>query len=432
MNTQNILFTIRVFCFGMGMLSLTLSLQAQENKAITLQYCQTEAINNYPTLKDKILLQNVSELRVRNVNAGILPQINLNGQATYQSDAIDITLPSPSGTPINITQSKDQYKLTLDVNQLLFDGGTTRYQRKLEEVSLTSDLQQVDVDLFKIKEQVNNVFFLLLNLQENQRLLITTLDEIKEREKIVSSSVKHGVLMPSDLDVLAAERLKTEQQLAEIDINRKAALSVLSLFINQSLSDSAKFELPLIEFKDTIAIKRPELALFDLQEKRIDANKQLTGSLLMPKAYAFAQAGYGRPGLNMLSNEFSPFYILGASLKWNLWDWNKNRHDRQILDIQKQMVNTRRETFDKNLNIDLQNRLATIKKMEEALKRDNQIVELRSRVTRTAASRLENGVITSTDYLTDLNTETIAKISLETHKIQLVQAKANYLVAKGQ
>jgi outer membrane protein TolC len=322
--------------------------------------------------------------------------------------------------------------LTLDVNQLLFDGGTTRYLRKLEEASLQSNLQQVDVDLFKIKEQVNNAYFLLLSLQENQQLLNTTLNEIKDREKVVASSVKNGILMASDLDVMVAERLKTEQQLTEIDISRKTVLSVLSIFINKSLSDSAKFELPVIVFTDTTSIKRPEIALFDLQQKQIDVSKQLTKSLLMPKAFAFAEGGYGRPGLNFLTNQFTPYYIVGASFKWTLWDWSKNKRDRQVLDVQKQMVATQREAFDKNLNIDLQNRLSSIKKLEEALQRDNQIVELRVRVAKAAASKLEHGVITSTDYLTELDAETGAKISLETHKIQLVQAKANYLLAKGQ
>jgi outer membrane protein TolC len=431
MKKQNMRHIFFVLWICIPVLESGIMVQAQDNKVLTLQYCQTEACNNYPAIKDKNLLQNASALKVQNVRAGLLPQFSLNGQVTYQSDAIDISFPTPNGTPVSIGQSKDQYKATLDINQLLFDGGTTRYQRNVEEATLSSDLKQVDVDVFKIKEQVNNVYFLLLSLQENYRLLNATLIEISEKEKIVGSSVKNGVLMSSDLDVIIAERLKVEQQLAEIEINKRSALSVLGLFIDKNLSDSTKFELPIIEYKDTGAIKRPELALFDLQGKRIDAGKKLTGSLLMPKAYAFAQAGYGRPGLNMLNNEFSSFYIVGATLKWNLWDWNKNKRDRQVLEFQKQMVNTRRETFDKNLNIDLQNRLATIHKLEEALQRDNQIVELRGKIARTSASRLENGVITSTDYLTDLNAETIAKINLETHKIQLEQAKANYLVAQG-
>jgi outer membrane protein TolC len=399
--------------------------------SVTLQYCQEQAMANYPSAKDKAQIQAASELKLSSLQTGLLPQVSLNGQATYQSEGIDITLPTQSG-PKSISQAKDQYKVTLDVNQLLYDGGSIRDQRKLEESSSAADVQQVEVDLYKIREQVNNAYFFLLSMQENQKLLSTTLDEIKDRESIVASSVQNGVLTPSDMDVLEAERLKVEQQLAEIDISRKSTLNILSILISKPIPDSIRLELPMISVKDTAASARPEYKLFELQAKRLDDSRQLTGSLVKPKVYAFVQGGYGRPGLNMLSNEFSPYYIVGASFKWTLWDWNKNRHDREVFDVQKQMIQDKRETFDVNLNMDLQNRLSTIQKLEEALKRDGQIVELRSRIAKTSASRLENGVITSTDYLTDLDAETIAKINLETHKIQLVQAKANYLLAKGK
>jgi Outer membrane protein len=402
----------------------------QTSSAITLRYCQDEALTNYPSAKDKALIKTAWELRLSSLQSGYLPQVSLNGQATYQSDGINITLPLPTGSK-SMSQAKDQYKATLDINQVIYDGGTIRYQRKLEESSSTADIQQVEVDLYKIKEQVNNAYFLLLSLQQNSKLLNVTLNEIKDHENLVSSSVQNGVLTPADLDVLKAEHLKVEQQLAEIDISRKSTLTILSILINKPVPDSARFELPVISEKDTSGSGRPEYKLFDVQSERLDDSRKLTGSQLMPKVYAFAQGGVGRPGLNMLSNNFESFYILGASFKWTLWDWNKNRKDRQVLDVQKQMIQDKRETFDKNLNIDLQNRLAAIEKLEEALKRDDQIVELRGRVTKTSASKLENGVITSTDYLADLNAETSAKINLETHKIQLIQAKANYLLAKG-
>lgn len=425
---------IRIFRYLIIMVLLFtgrfMAVYGQNGQAITLKYCQDEALINYPSAKDKALIQAASELKLSGLQSGYLPQVSLNGQATYQSDGINITLPLPTGTR-SMSQAKDQYKATLDVNQVIFDGGAIRYQRKVEESSSAADIQQVEVDLYKIKEQVNNAYFQLLSLQENQKLLNVTLDDIKDRENMVSSSVQNGVLMPADLDVLKAERLKVEQQLAEIDISRKSTLTILSILISKPVSDSAQFELPVIAVKDTTASGRPEYKLFDLQSERLDNSRKLTGSLLMPKVYAFAQGGIGRPGLNMLSNNFETYYMFGASFKWTLWDWNKNRKDRQVLDLQKQMVQDKRETFDKNLNIDLQNRLAAIQKLDEALKRDDQIVELRTKITQTSASRLENGVITATDYLTDLNAETAAKINMETHKIQLIQAKANYMLAQG-
>jgi len=412
---------IMTFAFGI----LSLNSEGQDQK-VTLQYCQELALTNYPLAKNKALIQAVSALKLTNFGTGRLPQITFNGQATYQSDAIEVSLGN-----MKLSQAKDQYKATLDINQMLYDGGTIRYQHKLEETSSAADVQQVDIDLYKVKEQVNNVFFLLLIMQENQRLLNSTLNEIMEREGTVKSSVNNGVLTSSDLDVITAERLKVEQQLAEIDIDRKSTLNILSILVNKPVPDSLKFELPIIIVNDTLASNRPEYKLFELQAKRLDDTKQLSSSQLKPKVYAFAQGGYARPGLNFLSNEFNPYYIVGASIKWTLWDWNKNHREQQIADVQKQMITTNRESFDLNLSVDLLNRLASIKKLEEALKRDDQIVELRSRVARTSASRLENGVITSTDYLTDLNAETIAKINLQTHKIQLVLSKANYLLAKG-
>jgi outer membrane protein TolC len=405
-------------------------LLGQNNGSLTLQFCQEQAVVNFPSIKDKASLQAASALKISNVEVGKLPQLSLNGQASYQSEGIDITLPLPTGTK-SMSQAKDQYKVTLEVNQLLYDGGTVRYQRKLEESSFAADAQQVEVDLYKLKEQVNNVFFVLVSLQENRKLLNVALNEILEKEKVVESSVKNGVLTSSDLDVLAAERLKVEQQLVEVDINRQTSMNILSILINQPVNESTKLELPVLFINDSAAINRPEYKWFDLQTQRIDDSKQLTGSVLKPKVYAFAQAGYGKPGLNMFSDKFSPYYIVGATAKWNIWDWNKNSRDRQVLDIQKQMVVTRRESFDKNLTIDLQNRLSAIHKLEESIKRDTQIVVLRTRVVRSASSRLDHGVITSTDYLTELNAETTAKLNFETHKILLLQAKANYLVTKG-
>ena len=419
-------------CLAMVYLFLSSSiLFAQNNPVVTLQYCQTEATTNYPSVKDKALLQAATELKLKNIDVNRLPSLGLNGQATYQSDVININMPLSNGNQLAIHQAKDQYKATLDINQLLFDGGTTTYGKKLEESSLAASLQQVEVDIFKVREQVNNVYFMLLTLQESQKLLSTTLSEISEREKVVESSVKNGVLIPSDIDVLKAERLKTEQQLDDIRFSLKAAVNILSILINKPVAENSAFELPLLEVKDSVTLNRPEYKLFDLQNKQNEDSKVLTSTARMPKVFAFAQGGYGRPGLNMLSDKFNPYYIVGATLKWTIWDWNKNSRDRQVLDIQKQMITTRRESFDKNLNIDLQNKLSAVKKLQEYITRDSMIVEIRSRVAKSASSRLEHGVITSNDYLTELNAETIAKINFETHKIQLIQAKANYLLAQG-
>jgi outer membrane protein TolC len=397
---------------------------------ISLNYCHDKAIAAYPMLTDRELLRNSSELKVKNILSNYLPQLSINGQATYQSDVVKISLPPQLGISVP-SPSNDQYKVTLDAQQVLFDGGTTKRLRKLEEASSAIEIQEIESDLLKLKEMVNNTFFYIIILQENKKLLHNVLNVIKEKENTVKSMVKNGVLLASDENALRAERLKTEQQLAEVEINRLSAIQIINLLTNEKFTDSTLFSASEIALPDSLTNNRPENKTFELNEKRIDAASDVSGTSMMPKIYAFGQFGYGKPGLNMLNNEFDDYYIVGASLKWNFWDWNKSRREKQVYAIQKQMIATRRDNFNKNLNIDLENRLAAIKRSEEAIQRDKEIVELRIGITQVAQSQLNNGVITSTDFLNELNAETQALINLETHKIQLVQAKANYLLATG-
>lgn len=421
---------IRFIAFAAALVFFADHISAQVNKVATLGLCHEKAIATYPQLSDKALLKDASDLRIKNINSNYLPQLSFNGQATYQSDVTKVSLPPMMGISVP-SPAKDQYKVTLDAQQLLYDGGLTRKQKKLEGASAEADMQQVETDLLRIKEQVNNTFFTIILLQENKRLLQNTLNVLKEKEQTVKSMVKNGVLMQSDENIITAERLKTEQLVTEVDINRASAIRIMNLLTNESFTDSTAFVSPELTIQDTLITNRPETKSFELQEKRIEAAGSISNSSLLPRVYAFGQLGYGRPGLNMMNDSFNDFYMVGASLKWNFWDWNKSRREKQVYAIQKQMVASKRDNFNKNLSIDLQNRLATIKKSEEALQRDADIVKLRTSITQVAQSQLNNGVITSTDYITELNSETQARINLETHKIQLIQAKANYLLATG-
>jgi outer membrane protein TolC len=405
-------------------------ISAQEEKTVSLAFCYGKAIASYAQISDRTLIKDASDLRLKNIQTNYLPQLNVNGQATYQSDVVKLSLPPQIGISVP-SPAHEQFKVTLDAQQLLYDGGITRKQKKLEEVTSAADIQQIETDLLRVKEQVNNSFFTIIILQENRKLLLNTLKVLSEKEQTVKSMVKNGVLLKSDENSIVAERLKTEQLIAETEISRSSTIRIMNLLTNENFTDSTIFESPELITPETQTINRPETKSFELQEKRIDAAGSISNSALLPKLYAFGQLGYGRPGLNMLNDEFDDFYMVGATLKWNFWDWNKSRREKQVYAIQKQMVATKRDNFNKNLNIDLQNRYSTIKKFEEALQRDADIVELRTSITVIAQSQLNNGVITSTDYITELNAETLARINFTTHKIQLIQAKANYLLATG-
>ena len=151
-----------------------------------------------------------------------------------------------------------------------------------------------------------------------------------------------------------------------------------------------------------------------------------------PKISAYGQAGYGRPNLNMLDDSFKPWWLFGARITWSPWNWNQNKNDRQVLTIQSDILRSQQETFDKNLKISSQKDLSEVMKYTELLSQDEQIIGLRKKISKTASSQLDNGVISPSDYIARLNEETQSQLNMEIHKIQLIKAKLSYLYTLGK
>lgn len=239
-------------------------------------------------------------------------------------------------------------------------------------------------------------------------------------------------MLKSDLSSLKAEIIKVKQNIREIQNQRKAMVDVLSEITGMDLSVNTKFEIPEYNIEKEIEWNRPELTLFDYQKQKLQASSKLISKQNRPSVFAFAQLGYGKPGLNMMQDEFDSYYIAGIGLSWKFWDWNKTKREKQIIHLNKEFISTQENSFTKQLEMALKNEKAKIEIYEEALESDKEIIALRQEVSESARSKLDNGVITSTDYITEITKETQAKISFETHKIQLVQAKVNYLYIKGE
>lgn len=329
--------------------------------------------------------------------------------------------------------SKDSYKATLDINQLVYDGSLTKKQKSLEKSSLDADQQNLTVQLYQIKNSINQIYFSILLFQSNEKVLKLTKDNLQYKLVSIESGVKNGVLLQSNADVLNVELLRTEQQLFELNMGKQAAIKMLGDFINKNLSDSVKLSVPDVNISPVQPENsRPEMKLFDMQIQKIQVSKDLLSGKLNPRVSAFGQFGYGRPGFNMLSNDFQPFYIFGARLNWNLWNWNQTSNEKKLMDLQSNILNTQKETFDKNLKIAQEKDIAEIHKYEILISKDIEIINLQIKITGNSFSQLINGVITATDYVSVLRSELQAKLNLEAHKIQLIQARINYLNNAGK
>lgn len=415
-----------ILIFGM----ISGSLFAQEN-LVTLNDCYENMMENYPLVSQTSMYEESSKLNMKNYQAGWLPNAELNAKATYQSDAMEVSI-SAMGSSFGFKSEKDQYQATIDLNQLIYDWGRIKASKNLENSDLLIKQQNTRIELNKLKEQINLFYFAILTLHKNEKLVNVMLEDVENQEKMVESAVKNGLMLSSDLNTLKAEKLKIEQSITEIINRRLAAIRILSEITGLDLSSDIILEIPEYEMSGDEELLRPEHQLFDLQIQQTEASGKLIAKQNNPVLYSFAQVGYGKPGLNMVSDEFDTFYIVGVGLSWNIWDWNQTKRKKQVTLINKNLITTQKESYDKQIMVSIHNELANIATMQSTIISDKEIIELREEVTNSARSKLENGVITSTEYITELSAETQAKINYETHKLQLLQSKVNYLYLKGE
>jgi outer membrane protein TolC len=406
-------------------------LASGQGQPVTLDYCLSQAQANHPLFEQYDLLASSSGLKIKNFNKNYLPEMNINGDAHYQSDVTEVPTVIAAFAPEPL--DKDQYKISLDVSQVIYDGGIIKRNKDVETIDNEINQQNVGIDLYRLKQNVIGVYFNIISLQESRALLEVTRQNIESRLKEVESGVKNGVVLSSNAEILKAELLKIDQRNIEIESGISSNYKVLSILTGDTITYGTELQLgnPIVE-SYTNGHDRPEFTLFNLQQQKAESLKKLASTKLIPKLMAYGQAGYGRPGFNMLLNEFQDYYIVGAKLSWNFYNWNKTRNEKTILDIQKNIIASSRESFDQNLSVDLERRMAEIMKIETLLPKDEEIAGIRAGIVQTYSSQLQNGVITATEYITELHAETEARLNLKIHEIQLVRAKYEYLATAGK
>ena len=409
------------------LLILLIQQYSSAQQIITLENCYALAIKNYPLAKQTELLAQKSAFETASLHTAKLPKIDLNAQTTYQSDVTGLPIPLPNVTPLN----KDQYRATLDVNQLIYNGGLIDSNVKLKEIQTQTQQQQLAVNLYSIKTRINQLYFSILLAQERQLILTSKQEQLLSKIKEVKSGVKFGVLLPTSEHVLEAENLKIKQQLRENELDKIRLLSNLSGLIFTPLDDKTILEKPVVSVSKDATILRPEIQLFDLQNQQIVSSKEIATKNKLPKINAFGTAGYGNPGLNMLNNSFQTFYMVGLKANWNVWDWDKTKKDNASLSVSESIIATEKETFLLNTHLQLQEIQTEIDKLNEAIQTDQEITNLRESVAKSSDAQLKNGVITSSDYLVEFSNLYESKINQKTHQIQLALAKANYQLIKG-
>ncbi len=408
---------------------LLFSLASPAQEILTLGECYELAEKNYPLMSQISLLEEKAAREQEAIQKDYLPKLNINAKASYQSDVTEIPMDfgGQSFQPVD----KDQYRATLDVDQLIFNGGSINARKKLTDIEFQSQAQEVRISLYQLKKRINSYYFGVLLLREQMALLESKANVLAERTKELETQVKYGTALPASENVLKAEILKVNQKQDGVESQMLAALKTLSAYIAKPLDTNTILELPEQKMVFQNEGTRPETAYFKLKEEELDQNKELLSKSLYPNIYGFAQGGYGKPGYNFLDNSFQDFYMVGVKLNWNVFDWGKIKEQKKSIDISKDLINAERETFNFNNNIELEEAQMNIDKIEKSLIKDREIIALRQDIVETSNSQLNNGIINPSDYLSEFNNLYEAKINQQLHKIDLEMAKANYKIIKG-
>ena len=407
-------------------------------KILTLKECYNLAESVSAIAGEKNTYSDIWQLKDKNLSKGWLPSLDANGSIIYNSSVVDLSdmlgsLPIPGIDDLIKPLPHDQYKVTLDINQLIYDGGAIKSARAIEKADLSINEKQAETDLYKLRNQVTGYFFSLLLLNRQKALLNNYLELIDKRIASMQSALTSGVILKTDIDVMTSEKIKLEQQLNENEIRKISLLKILSDLTGTEIDPSTELVAPVPEPELTNELSRPELQLFDLRKEQLAASLNIIESKKLPKAFGFATLGYGNPpGSNFFKDEFAPYYILGAGIKWNIFDWSKAKNEKQIVSLQQNIIETRKTDLSDNLNRLLESKNAEISGLKSMLESDAELITIRKRITASAASQYENGIITATEYLNELNSERQAVINYEIHKINLAMAQVEYMNTSGK
>jgi outer membrane protein TolC len=283
-----------------------------------------------------------------------------------------------------------------------------------------------------LKERINGLYLSVLLINENIRLVELLKTDLSANIQKLSAMLTNGVALKSNVDVLEAEQMKADQKLIELSSNKKSTIEMISVLVGKRLPENTVFIQPVSvpDTRDTVS-QRPEYKLFDSQKASLENQSLLISTKNMPKLYLFANGGYGRPGLNMLSNNFAWYGLGGIKLSIPLTSWTSTRHEKQVVIYQQSIIDSKKEDFSRNNHMQINQQLNEIDKYKKLIEVDKEIITKRTGIKETEAAKLANGVSTSNDYITELNAENQAMLNLKVHQIQLIQSIINYNAFKG-
>lgn len=404
---------------------------ALSSQSLSLQECQQLVRDHYPLIGQGAIDESITQLQLEKLDLQKRPQLSWNAQATYQTESVEVPFNLPNGE--RISQPKFNGQTTLEATYNLYEGGRIDAAKQIELARLGVNKQSLEVELEKLKQQVNQLFFGILLSRAQDSILLQTRADIEVRLDQLEAGVREGVVLPSEVTKLKVELLRLDSKRDELAAGIARQVATLSYFTGRLLTDSVRLERPpLPETAIPAAAQRPELELFQQQKLLVLSRHASLDAQRRPVVSTFlrAGAGYANP-FNFFDTNLTPFAIGGVRFQWNLLDWGKKDKDRQLLELQAKRIDTQKATYLHNLDALDGQYIADENKLRQLIDQGEAIQLLQEELLEQTAAQLEHGVATTNDYLIQSNAITQTKMNLELYQLQLLQLQVNYLTQKG-
>ena len=398
-------------------------------QAQTLEQCQLAAERNYPLIRQYDLISKTTDLTVANIQKGWLPQVSASAQATLQSDVTAFPdqiqkVYQQMGIDMEGLR-KDQYRVGIDVQQTVYDGGSIKSQKEIVRQQGEVQSAQNEVTMYNVRKRVNELYFGVLLIDEQIKLNADLQEMLAANEKKLASMFKEGTASESDYQSVKAERLNVAQQATGLQSQRQALVRMLSAFCGIEVKQATKPNNQLSTLNSQLEVRRPELKVINAQLQLADAQEKALDAALMPKLAVFAQGFYGYPGYNMfedmMSRRWSLNGMIGARLTWNIGALYTHKNDKAKIQLQRNLVENSRDVFLFNNNLEQIQQNENIERYKKLMADDEEIITLRSSVRCAAESKLSHGIIDVNDLVREINAENSARVQQTIHELEMLK-----------
>lgn len=415
------------------LLWLSILTSTAQESPLTLDECRRAAVEHSPLTVRQRLATDKREAKDRAASAALIPQFEVNAQASYQNQTVE--LPSDLNLPITIDLPLDQYRATMDFTQVIYGGNSVRNTKRVNAATEEVETLSLEVQLDRLRDQINELYLNILltnrQLEVNQLMQQTLVADMKA----VTAQIKHGTSTGSTQAALAARMLELEQEKANLQGTREKLLQTLRTLTGLEVTEMTTLAVPEVPSEAPTADNRPfqrtELKLYDSQRDQIETQNRLLNSRANPQLSLFASGGYGRPGYNPLESNFSLMAIGGVKFRLPLTAWDATQKEKQANRLISRDIDQQQRDFERNVSIEIAQYATDIEKLQEITALDPQIVVARTIIREQALAQLKGGVITDSEYLTEFNNEATARINAETNALLLIQAWIRYNAARG-